>query len=364
MPEARGRVRRFNLVKRVIDLTAVVVSAPLWAPLLGLAAGLVALTSGRPVFFRQPRIGLDEQEFEVVKLRTMRDAVTPDGSPLPDAQRITRVGTLLRRTSLDEVPQILNILRGEMSFIGPRPLLVRYLPHYTPSERARHLVRPGVTGWAQVNGRNNAPWDERLALDAEYVRRARLRDDVTVAVRTVRQVLSSTDVVIIAGHTGAPLDKERSWPRSSRVSLRALTWNDLPTRVGWMRDERVRRFMQLPEDPAIEPTHRWFEAAVSDPARQDLVAWTADGTTRIAMAGVKKDEAGLAEFYVFVDPSLAGQGFGREVSELVIGWALEHVGPVSLTVHRDNLAARRIYDDLGFTVTQEHPDRVDMVRHG
>jgi sugar transferase EpsL len=183
-----------DAVKRAIDVAVAAVGLVVTAPLLALLAVAVRLRLGSPVLFRQARLGRGERPFEVVKLRTMTDERGPDGELLPDAERLTPFGRRLRASSLDELPELLNVLRGEMSLVGPRPLPVAYLRRYTDTERRRHEVRPGITGWAQVNGRNAVGWDERLALDVWYVDHRSLWLDLRILVRTMGAVLSRTGI--------------------------------------------------------------------------------------------------------------------------------------------------------------------------
>jgi lipopolysaccharide/colanic/teichoic acid biosynthesis glycosyltransferase len=171
-------------MKRVLDVAAVVLTAVVWVPLLLLAMMVVRAALGRPVFFVQERAGRDGRPFRLVKLRTMREG------DAPDAERLTRVGRWLRATSLDELPELWHVLRGEMSLVGPRPLPVRYLPRYSPQQARRHEVRPGITGWAQVNGRNSLTWEERFAYDVWYVDHMGFWLDVKILWRTVWQVLA------------------------------------------------------------------------------------------------------------------------------------------------------------------------------
>ena len=159
--------------------------------LLGLA---IRINLGSPVLFRQLRPGLHGKPFTLFKFRTMRDAVGPDGRSLPDAQRVTRFGRILRSTSLGELPELVNVIRGEMAFVGPRPLLMEYLPLYTPAQARRHEVLPGITGWAQVNGRNSISWDEKFSLDLWYVDNRSFWIDCLVIVRTVLRVFRCADV--------------------------------------------------------------------------------------------------------------------------------------------------------------------------
>ncbi len=182
------------MVKRLFDI---VVSATLLlllsVPLLILII-LVRLKLGAPVFFTQTRPGKDAKPFLMVKFRTMTDARDENGSLLPDSVRLTKFGKLLRSTSLDELPELWNVLKGDMSLVGPRPLLMQYLERYSPEQMRRHNVRPGITGWAQVNGRNNVPWDERFKMDCWYVDHHTVLLDLKILGRTVMKVIKKSDV--------------------------------------------------------------------------------------------------------------------------------------------------------------------------
>jgi lipopolysaccharide/colanic/teichoic acid biosynthesis glycosyltransferase len=174
--------------KRLFDLALVLLAAPVWVPALGAVALLVRLRLGAPVLFRQTRPGLGGRPFALIKFRSMTDARGPDGAPRPDAERLTPFGRWLRATSLDELPELLNVLRGDMSLVGPRPLLLQYLERYSPAHRRRHDVRPGLTGLAQVSGRNAISWPQKFDLDVEYVERASLALDVRILARTIAAV--------------------------------------------------------------------------------------------------------------------------------------------------------------------------------
>ncbi|MEW5772192.1 MAG: sugar transferase [Thermodesulfobacteriota bacterium] len=182
------------LWKRGLDLALVLGLAPLWLPLLGLLCLLVRRRLGSPVFFRQERPGRGGAPFTLIKLRTMTDARGPDGRLLPDAERLPAFGRWLRSTSLDELPELLNVLRGEMSLVGPRPLLMEYLPLYSPEQARRHAALPGVTGWAQVNGRNALSWPDVFRLDLEYVARMSLGLDLRILWLTISRVLAREGV--------------------------------------------------------------------------------------------------------------------------------------------------------------------------
>jgi lipopolysaccharide/colanic/teichoic acid biosynthesis glycosyltransferase len=190
-------------VKRLFDLLAAMLALHLLAlPLLVLAL-LIRRNLGSPVLFRQERPGLHGRPFTMVKFRTMSDERGPDGALLPEAQRLTPFGRFLRASSLDELPQLWNVLRGEMSLVGPRPLLMEYLPLYSSDQARRHGVRPGVTGWAQVNGRNAISWAEKFALDVWYVEHRTLCLDVHILWLTVRKVLVR-DGISAVGETTMP----------------------------------------------------------------------------------------------------------------------------------------------------------------
>lgn len=171
------------------DALIVILAAPLWVPLMLMVAVLVRWRLGSPVFFRQRRPGLGGRIFELIKFRSMIDAWDANGRPLPDADRLPAFGRRLRATSLDELPELLNVLKGEMSLVGPRPLLVQYLSRYSAEQARRHELPPGLTGWAQVNGRNALSWDERLAMDVWYVDHWSIWLDVRILAKTVLTVV-------------------------------------------------------------------------------------------------------------------------------------------------------------------------------
>jgi len=186
----RGRAPDFYRCrgKRWLDLALTVPLLLLSAPLLVVIAVMVRLKLGAPALFRQQRAGQHGKIFTLLKFRTMTNAVDAEGQPLPDVERLTRFGYILRSTSLDELPELINVLRGDMSLVGPRPLLARYVRRYTPAQMRRHDVKPGLTGWAQVNGRNALSWEQRFALDRWYVKRQSPRLDLSILCRTVWQV--------------------------------------------------------------------------------------------------------------------------------------------------------------------------------
>jgi lipopolysaccharide/colanic/teichoic acid biosynthesis glycosyltransferase len=189
--------------KRLFDLLVAGTALVVLSPIIVVTAIAVRLAMGSPVLFRQVRPGLGGRPFEVVKFRTMLNAVDSAGKPLSDAERLTRFGRFLRASSLDELPQLWNVLRGDMSLVGPRPLLMQYLPLYSPEQARRHEVRPGLTGWSQVNGRNALGWDEKFDLDVWYVDNRSFALDLKILLRTALQLLRPRGVTA-AGHDTMP----------------------------------------------------------------------------------------------------------------------------------------------------------------
>ncbi len=187
-------MRSDDALKRVLDVVGASAALVVLSPLLAVVALLVRVRMGTPVLFRQQRPGRGGRPFEMTKFRTMTDRRGADGELLPDAERLTSLGKWLRRTSVDELPELLNVVHGDMSLVGPRPLLVEYLPLYSPEQSRRHEVRPGITGWAQVNGRNAVTWDEKFALDVWYVDHRSTRLDLEILAKTVTQVFSGHGV--------------------------------------------------------------------------------------------------------------------------------------------------------------------------
>jgi len=180
--------------KRIIDIFLSLVFILLFWWLYFIVAILVRVKLGSPIIFKQQRPGLNEKIFTMYKFRTMTDEKDKDGNLLPDKDRLTRFGKFLRSTSLDEIPELLNVLKGEMSLVGPRPLLVEYLSKYTKEEKRRHEVRPGITGFAQVNGRNNTTWDERFKNDIYYVKNTSFLLDLKIIVKTLLKVVKRSDI--------------------------------------------------------------------------------------------------------------------------------------------------------------------------
>jgi sugar transferase EpsL len=198
------------MIKRLFDITATTLGLLVIWPLVLVLAVLVRIKHGSPVLFCQQRPGLHGSPFMMYKFRTMTDDRDLAGNVLPDANRLTPFGRLLRSTSLDELPELINVLKGDMSLVGPRPLLMKYLPFFTDEEKLRHNMRPGITGWAQVKGRNHLPWNQRLALDVWYVNNWSLWLDLKILCETFLTVINRRGVEVNPSGRMLDLDEERS----------------------------------------------------------------------------------------------------------------------------------------------------------
>lgn len=192
-----------SIGKRLLDLFLTVIVLTVFSLVMLLIVCCLQLRQRSPILFRQTRLGLHHKPFTVLKFRTMTDARDAQGNLLPDADRLTTLGQFLRRTSLDELPTLINVLRGEMSLVGPRPLLMQYLDLYTPEQKRRHNVKPGITGWAQINGRNAISWEERFALDIWYVDHQSLRLDMKILLLTIWKVVGR-EGISQQGHATMP----------------------------------------------------------------------------------------------------------------------------------------------------------------
>jgi sugar transferase EpsL len=213
---------RGSCCKRIFDLAIALPGLILLLPLLALVSGVILVRLGRPIFFGQERAGLGGKSFRIYKFRTMTDARDRDGRLLSDRERLTPLGKFLRRTSIDELPELYNVIKGDLSLVGPRPLFMRYLPCYTEREQLRHTVKPGITGWAQIQGRNLLPWDERLALDVWYVENRSIWLDIRILLQTLVKVLTRHGVAADSDEVESDLEQERK-ARNAAVSERLAT---------------------------------------------------------------------------------------------------------------------------------------------
>lgn len=199
------------MIKRIFDISASVVAILLLSPLLGLTALVIYLKTGSPIFFKQIRIGLNGKPFELIKFRTMSNEVDHSGLPLSDSRRLHSLGVFLRQTSIDELPELWNVIKGDMSLVGPRPLLVEYIDYFHPDELARHNVRPGITGLAQISGRNYLGWDDQLKIDVFYANQRSFLLDILILLKTVKKVFLRQDVMTVPEEFRLSLSKERRY---------------------------------------------------------------------------------------------------------------------------------------------------------
>lgn len=356
--------RRRKVTKRVLDTTLVLMLSPLLIVVMGASALAVRVSMGSPIFFIQKRIGLNEQPFNLLKFRTMTDARDAQGKLLPDRERLTRTGRIIRTLSLDELPQLVNVVRGEMALVGPRPLLVDYIPFYRGRERLRHSVLPGITGAAQVAGRNGVAWDDRLKLDADYAISATLVDDVRIIAETIKNVVVAKGVSVVAGDSGERLDVVRSYPSDGIYALRRLELADADTRVAWFKDSRTAKHMKVPGDVTAESTRTWILQSRKASERKDFVVYEQASGAICAMVGTRGEtDPSFVEVHVLVDPDRHGQGLGSISMRLLLEWlrALPAMRGCWLTVHPENHAAIRLYSRLGFKyIGESGPDRLRM----
>lgn len=196
------------MIKRVSDFLGAALGLIIFSPILVAISLMIFSEMGSPVLFGQTRPGRNAKPFRMIKFRTMRDAIDSNGQPLPDAERLTKLGRFLRSSSLDELPGLWNVVKGEMSLVGPRPLLMEYLPLYTTEQARRHEVRPGVTGWAQVNGRNAISWSEKFAFDVWYVDNRSLRLDLKIIWLTIRKVIKREGISAAGEATMPKFERE------------------------------------------------------------------------------------------------------------------------------------------------------------
>lgn len=341
---SKGRMRMYDVVKRVLDLVAAAILLVISAPLqLGIAA-LVRIRLGSPVVFRQARPGRGGAPFTLYKFRTML-SVDESRGLVTNEQRLTAFGKLLRAASLDELPSLVNVVRGDMSLVGPRPLRVEYLSRYTTRQARRHEVRPGITGLAQVAGRNALSWDQRFELDVEYVDTRSLRIDLTILFRTLAQVFRRQG---IEGDGLAAMSAFMGRGDDSGLTEVDLAPEWLATRVEWLTDDRVSDGVSLTFVPELDSTTKWFEVVKADKSRRDWIYTDAEARP-VAMCGLGGVGTPDAHLYIYVNPSLQGRGYGRAaMGKLCVRARSLGVHRLHLEVKNCNERALSLYRDLGF----------------
>lgn len=361
MERLRSRRHRTRmLVKRIGDTALVLAVSPLAVLTAGLTAAATALFLGRPIIFKQTRVGLGEKPFTLFKFRSMLAEEDKHGRQLSPTERLTKFGRFLRKSSLDEVPQLWNVLKGDMSLVGPRPLFPEYLPHYYDSERVRHAVRPGITGLAQTSGRNSLTWDERLALDAEYAGSLSAAEDLRILWATVRSLLRPTGANPNISAEGEYLSVARSYPRSGGYRLRRFEAFDIPTRVKWLNDPRVHKYMKVTPPFTEENTEKWLIAARRNPLRGDYAVVDESTDPLVAIVGWRLHEGEeLPRLYIAVDPDRKGQGIGSAAMGLLLKYVEENTPYPGLQSHMyvENTATVRLHEKYGFEKVADDPAR-------
>lgn len=350
---------RYVRVKRISDCVLTVLSAPLTLPALALTALLVRVKLGSPVIFRQERPGIHATPFDILKFRTMRNVDESRGR-VTNEQRMTKVGEILRSLSLDELPSLLNVLKGDMSLVGPRPLRTSYLPRYTDDQMVRHAVRPGLTGLAQVSGRNALTWDDRLELDIEYVRSVGPLLDLKILLKTVQKVAKREGV---AAPGQATMSEYFGPERTVDLYLRPLFDEDLPARTRWLSDPTIRDGITISYWPNDKDMVAWHATATLDESRRDYVAVNRSSHLPEAMCGLTNINGESASLYVYVNPGAHGRGYGTQSMQMLISRA-RHLGlrVIRLETKATNHRARSMYDRLGFKIDRDKssPDKYVM----
>jgi lipopolysaccharide/colanic/teichoic acid biosynthesis glycosyltransferase/ribosomal protein S18 acetylase RimI-like enzyme len=339
--------------KRVFDLLLVIPALVILSPVLGVIALLIRFKLGSPVVFYQQRPGMHGRPFTVLKFRSMQEAYDPAGHLLPDAERITPLGQFLRRTSLDELPELFNILKGEMSLVGPRPLLMRYLPYYTERERKRFDTLPGLTGWAQVNGRNDLPWDQRLAMDVWYVENLSCVLDIKILLLTVAKIWRRDQVQVVPNLAMPDLDEWRR-RRPAAIVYRPIRRDEclkvVQVHHAAFPPEFVKRTIY--DSPNVE---RYLAGLVFYPQwRNDHVLWGAwDGETLVGYAHYRALPDSWHLNNIAILPTYQGLGIGRALWNCFLEMGQERgFAQLSLDAERDNQQALAWYQRMGLSITE------------
>ncbi len=339
-----------HYIKRLLDIfisfTAIVCLSPVF---IIITIWLHFANKGAGAFFFQERPGKDAKIFKVIKYKTMTDERDSEGKLLPDSQRLTKVGRFVRSTSIDELPQFFNVLKGDMSLIGPRPLLVQYLPYYTEREKLRHTVRPGISGWAQVNGRNHVNWDKRLEYDVYYVENLSFKLDIKIFVKTILNVIRRKDIEVAP--QGEYLDKLREREKDNNLYIRQLKDTDLQIRVNWMNNPLIYKHMSYSIPITFGNTHEWYNKIRVSGNRKDVVLSNSMGKI-VAFGGLTNIDNLIkkAELYIFVNPDMHNMGIGTKATLILCNYGFTELGlnKIYLCTNKSNLGAKRIYEKVGF----------------
>lgn len=315
------------------------------APVQLAVAVLVWRRLGRPVLFSQERPGLHGETFRLHKFRTMLP-IDPSLGHVTNEERAHPFGQFLRSTSLDELPSLWNVLIGEMSFVGPRPLRVHYLPRYSRRHFRRHEMRPGLTGLAQTSGRNALSWNDRLDLDVQYIEQASLALDLRILYRTFRTVTRRTGI-----QEPGQASMSEFFGSGASLTTRPLTEDDLPDRVAWLNHPAVREGISINFAATLDGTRAWFKRIEGDATRHDFVCVDSSGAL-VSMYGFVNFRPGQSDLYLYVNPELHGAGYGRLTMVQLLKTASRlGIGKLSLETKSSNTTAISLYERFGFTKT-------------
>lgn len=348
--------------KRVMDLLIAGAATVVCAPVMGAVALAVRTRLGSPVLFRQERPGLYGETFEILKFRTMLEP-DPGLNLVTNEQRMTPLGSFLRSTSLDELPSLINVIRGELSLVGPRPLRVAYLDRYSDEQRERHSVRPGLTGLAQTSGRNSLSWDDRLQLDVDYVRNWSIGKDLGLLFRTVAKVFKREG---IRAEGQATMSAFFGPERTADLAIRPLGSEDLATRVDWLRDPSIRQGISIDFWPDLESMKEWFDKASQDSKRVDYVTYDRRTGSTEGMVGLVSSAEDSGELYIYINPQSQGRGYGRQSMQLLMTKAREiGLSEIHLETKVGNERSLRLYQRLGFRLSDDQPaeSKIAMTRN-
>lgn len=346
----------YDVLKRLGDVTIAGMALFASLPLQAFLAWKVKKHLGRPVIFSQERPGLNGQIFTLYKFRTML-VVDESRGLVTNEDRMTEFGSWLRATSFDELPSLWNVLKGDMSLVGPRPLKVDYLARYNERQAIRHQVLPGITGLAQVNGRNSLSWSERLELDAQYVEKRSILVDISILWKTFATVFRREGIAEPGQATMSEFLPVT--PVASNVECRELLDSDLKLRERWLSDERIRHGISIDFWPDRDSMLAWYKRSMADESRRDFAVLHDDSV--VAMVGLVNILNNAAEIYIYVDPDRHGAGYGQRAMQALINEA-SALGLKRLTLEtkRENFPAKAMYVKAGFSIDTEDTKKIYM----
>lgn len=342
--------------KRLFDFVLALIAFVILSPLLLILIIVGAIAMGGNPFFTQARPGMidpktgNERIFRLLKFRSMSNKKDANGNLLPDDERLNKYGRFLRSTSCDELPSLINILKGDLSIVGPRPLLVDYLPYYTKEEHRRHSLRPGLTGYAQVNGRNTTPWDIRLGQDLYYVDHCSFGLDLKVIVKTALKVVKRSDILVGKAIPAGRLDNYRKdKDMKACVSIRPFEKKDVPNKVRWINDDANNTYLHYNLPLNEKDTLAWFERNQGRKDRvDDVIEFEGVPVGIIGLLSVTEESG---EYYVTMGESAyKGKGIAKQASRLILEYGFKELGlkEIYLYTEVDNKPAQHLFERCGF----------------